>query len=214
MRNIAAEGHCDDELINPLVDALAQATAQLESAIANWDRDTFVDALPQLNSVFSREMAMLDVSLHNTTKELPISEALRNATGRDLMEFKQLIEEMKLRVVTHHACQRLENLLDDMRDLRSVDTVNVGTLKRRRQELRSLLDSCFEALDKDTAASLLRRCTMLDESLTSPDAEQLAMAYDDFCAEVGMSFYKIDSELKGMCARLCADPRLKSPSLQ
>ncbi len=208
MRTISAEGRCDADLIGPLIDALAQATAQLESALASRDHDTFADALPQLSQVFGREMSMLDVSLNNSAKEMPSLDAQGDAARADLGELRALVDELKLRVVTHHACQRLENLLDDLRDLRQADGVNVASLKRRRQELQALLQSCLGAVDPETGAALLQRCAALDASLAAADGEQLAVAYDDLCAEVGMSFYKIDNDLKCMCARLCADPRL------
>ncbi|HEX4886064.1 MAG TPA: CHAT domain-containing protein, partial [Casimicrobiaceae bacterium] len=208
MRGIVAEGHCDRDLIDPFVDALDQATVQLESAVTHLDRDTFIDALPQLNSVFSRDMSMLDVSLHNTTKELPLHDALRAATPREFAELQEFIEAMKLRVVTHHACQRLEDLLDDLRDPRNADTVSASALRRRQKDIRALLESCIGALDKKRGDSLTALAQALDEALAASDPERLATAYDDFRAAVGMAFYEIDSELKEMCSRLCKDPRL------
>jgi hypothetical protein len=208
MRGIVAEGHCDRDLIDPLVESLDQATTQLESAVAHLDRDTFIDALTPLSSVFGRQMSMLDVSLHNTTKTLPRGDALRAATPREFAELKQFIEQMQLRVVTHHACQRLEDLLDDLRDPRNADTVSASALKRQQKDIRALLQICVGALDKESADALLSLAQVLDESLASSDPERLATAFDDFRAAVGMAFYKIDSELKDMCGRLCKDPRL------
>jgi hypothetical protein len=199
MRSIAGEGSCDRDLIDPIIDNLQRATQKLEGAVANWDRDLFDDALPRLDTAFTHNMSMLDVSLNNSAKALPRHKA---------DQFQILIDEMQLRVVTHHACQLIEDLLDDMRDRRNMDAVNVRVLKDRRLELKSLLDSCLAALDQATAASLVQRSTVLDESLTAADAEQLSMAYEELCAEFGMSFYKIDSDLKDVCARLCADPGL------
>ena len=144
-------------------------------------------------------MTMLDVSLHNTAKELDAS--LR-------LQLKQMIEDVKTRVVTHHACQRLENLLDDLRDMKNLDLVNVGSLKRRHQEVKSLIETCLPSLDEPTASSLKERCALLDQTLASTDVDQLTEAYDNLCTEVGMSFFKIDSDLKGVCAKLCSDPRL------
>ncbi len=204
MRGIASEKRydrdlVDRDLIDPIIGDLENATAQLDTAVITKDRDTFLDALPQLNTVFRLNMAMLDVSLHNSAKELDAS--LR-------LQLKQMIEDVKTRVVTHHACQRLENLLDDLRDIKNMDLVNVGSLKRRHQELMSLIQMCLPSLDETTASSLKERCELLDQTLASTDVDQLTEAYDNLCSEVGMSFFRIDSDLKGVCAKLCADPRL------
>lgn len=204
MRGIANETRnerplVDRDLIDPIIADLERATAQLATSVRDKDSELFVDALLQLDPIFHVNMAMLDVLLHNTAKDLDAS--LR-------LQLKQLIDDMKKRVVTHHACQRLESMLDELRDKRKMDVVNVGILKRRLQDLKALLDTFLPSLDEATASSLRERFSVLNQSLGSTDTDELTEAYEYFCSEVGMSFFKIDSDLKGTCAKLCADPQL------
>ena len=206
MQPIRAEGRCAPELIEPLIASFNQGLARFEKALSDWDRDAFEDSIVRFDSVFGREMSKLDTCLLAKINELPPSEEIAELLAVDPIratKFTQMIAEMRQLVTRHHACQLLQDRLDDLQDGAEVDARRIS--EKWKKVVDKVLATFIDALDQQAVTSLTKQSEKLRVTLDTSDAESVASAYQEFRGQADKSFFRVDTDLKNLCAKLNND---------